>query len=126
MGRALVLGGLALIAGFGCGQAKGERCEIQSDCASGLICDLGVPTPQGYYNGTCKSPVVAVPNDVDVGVVPPPADAAAETGAHDGASLVDGVGGPRDGMPVADVLISTDVPGTTPDVAPASDTANTD
>ena len=36
-----------------CGQNEGGRCQIDSDCASGLTCSDGQTG-----NGTCKNPIV--------------------------------------------------------------------
>ena len=41
---------LLLLAG-GCGQNEGGRCQIDSDCASGLICSKG-----STGNGVCRAP----------------------------------------------------------------------
>ncbi len=43
---------IALLLAGGCGQSEGERCQIDSDCADGLICG-GEGKSQG--NGVCKS-----------------------------------------------------------------------
>jgi hypothetical protein len=53
----------------GCAQGQGERCQVQSDCATGLLCILPAGgTPQA--GGTCQGSVDAgildmtMPNDV--------------------------------------------------------------
>lgn len=43
---------IALLLAGGCGQTEGERCQIDSDCADGLVC-TGDGKSQG--NGICKS-----------------------------------------------------------------------
>ena len=50
---ALGLPGLALllILAAGCGQNEGGRCQVSSDCASGLICQGG-----STGNGRCEGP----------------------------------------------------------------------
>ncbi len=35
----------------GCSQGEGDRCEVLSDCASGLVCSFTTGSP---HNGTCK------------------------------------------------------------------------
>ena len=44
---ALLLGPLA-----GCSQDEGEPCQLDRDCADGLICDIG----RGSSRGTCQDP----------------------------------------------------------------------
>jgi hypothetical protein len=47
------LSGLALLLPLagGCGQNEGGRCQISSDCASGLVCSDGTTG-----NGVCRAP----------------------------------------------------------------------
>jgi hypothetical protein len=45
---ALLLAGLAAV---GCSQGLGDRCQIDTDCESGLVCSLA--------DQTCQSPVSA-------------------------------------------------------------------
>jgi hypothetical protein len=52
---------LLLLLGGGCGQDKGERCQVTSDCSSGLEC-VGGPTG----NGTCQLPGTTMQNDAAV------------------------------------------------------------
>jgi len=53
-----LLGLLAALVSFaGCGQNEGGRCQVDSDCGSGLTCKDG---PSG--NGTCRNPS-SVTND---------------------------------------------------------------
>jgi hypothetical protein len=53
---------LALLLAGGCGQSEGERCQINSDCSSGLYCSEG-----SSGNGTCKPNVGST---TDTGVTP--------------------------------------------------------
>lgn len=46
---------LALLSSSGCGQGEGGRCQVNSDCASGLICSNG---PSG--NGVCGHSPTAI------------------------------------------------------------------
>lgn len=41
----------------GCKQGEGERCQINDDCATGLVCELGGNTPAmgGYCKNTTNS-----------------------------------------------------------------------
>ena len=55
-----------LLLGGGCGQNDGGRCQVSSDCASGLICSEGTTG-----NGKCQQP------------------GAAGTGGHDAATTSD-------------------------------------
>lgn len=53
----------------GCKQGVGERCQVQSDCASGLLCVLPAgATPQS--GGTCQPPGGGA-MDMNVGDMPP-------------------------------------------------------
>jgi len=45
---------LLLLLGGGCGQNEGGRCQVTSDCASGLVCSEGTTG-----NGVCRSPGAA-------------------------------------------------------------------
>jgi hypothetical protein len=42
---------IALLFATGCGRSAGERCQVKSDCASGLICEIKNSTG----NGICTS-----------------------------------------------------------------------
>jgi hypothetical protein len=47
---------LAVLTSSGCKQNEGERCQVQSDCADGLLCILPAGGSQ-QTGGTCqKSP----------------------------------------------------------------------
>ena len=48
MSLAFALAG-TLVLGFGCSQGEGDRCQIDSDCSSGLICR------GGPMNGICRA-----------------------------------------------------------------------
>jgi len=52
----LALGGVA-----SCKQGEGERCQVQRDCAAGLVCNVG--------EGVCRS---ASSNTADIDAEPPP------------------------------------------------------
>jgi hypothetical protein len=85
------LGAAALVASVtfcGCKQQEGDRCEVNSDCVSGLVCNLS----SNPVNGTCQTsattPTVPAPDagiPTDGGAVVP--DAA---GAPDQAVAPDG------------------------------------
>lgn len=52
---------LLLLAG-GCGQNEGGRCQINSDCASGLVCSEGITG-----NGVCRAPGGTGVTDASIG-----------------------------------------------------------
>jgi hypothetical protein len=58
-----LLCGLGILASFslaaGCSQGEGERCQITSDCASGLVCDAAGSTG----NGVCRKTTTTGKND---------------------------------------------------------------
>lgn len=56
--------GLAAILGLapGCGQNEGGRCQVTSDCASGLICFQGETG-----NGVCRAPGTGFTTDASMG-----------------------------------------------------------
>jgi hypothetical protein len=68
---------LGLSAGLigGCKQKEGERCQINDDCASGLVCNTGT--------GTCQHAGAA-----SVDAVPPP-DAVVDSGPIDATPPID-------------------------------------
>jgi len=45
---------LLLVCAGGCGQNEGGRCQVNSDCASGLVCDMGT-TGNGRCVGTLST-----------------------------------------------------------------------
>lgn len=47
----------ALLLFAACGQNEGGRCQVNSDCASGLTCS------DNSGNGVCRNPNVVVTND---------------------------------------------------------------
>ena len=47
---AFALAGTLVLCG-GCSQGEGDRCEIPSDCASGLVCRYSTDSP---HNGICS------------------------------------------------------------------------
>lgn len=56
--------GLLVLAAGGCHKAAGERCQVNSDCDDGLICELtGSMVSMG---GVCRTPLVAPPPDLSV------------------------------------------------------------
>jgi hypothetical protein len=57
---------IALLFAGGCGQSEGERCQVNSDCASGLTCFEG-----STGNGLCKSGSGTTLNDAAAGVDAP-------------------------------------------------------
>jgi hypothetical protein len=67
----VVVVGLSLIAtlGVGCKQGLNERCEQDSDCASGLKCSksIGGPINPGVCESNTGTPDTGVPQDVDAG-----------------------------------------------------------
>lgn len=52
MSLAFALAGTLVLCG-GCSQGEGDRCEINSDCASGLVC---AATTGSVHNGVCRRP----------------------------------------------------------------------
>jgi hypothetical protein len=78
----------------GCKQSSGDRCEIDSDCADGLHCDIG--TSASLHDGVCTNMMgVATPPDAaapDASVTPDlaPPDTLFADGAAD--SAVDSAG----------------------------------
>lgn len=66
----IVLGGAFLLGigawATGCGQGEGDRCQVDSDCASGLVCNKAIQACSRVGGG-----------DIDATVLDgPPADAA--------------------------------------------------
>lgn len=51
MSLAFVLAG-TLVLGFGCSQGEGDRCQIDTDCSSGLVCR------GGPKNGVCRASTI--------------------------------------------------------------------
>jgi hypothetical protein len=100
-----------LLAG-GCGQGEGDRCEIDDDCSTGLVCVLN----QGRSDGACRTqittrqPDAAAPDRM-------PADAPADTATDTTQSTPDtgaeaGTDGTVDGTTAS-----------TPDAGPSADRA---
>jgi hypothetical protein len=55
----------------GCSQGVGDRCQVQSDCDTGLLCIIPAGgTPQS--GGTCQNPGMG--SDAGVGDMSPQAD----------------------------------------------------
>jgi hypothetical protein len=87
---------LTLAAFAGCSQGVGDRCEIDSDCESGLFCSGSTGAQSMGGMGTCQ-PIgsgIAPPPPVDAGPdtgvdVAPASDGAADS-ATDTAPAVDG------------------------------------
>ncbi len=50
VGQAFLVAGLCGAVALGCGQDEGDRCEVDSDCGSGLMCDLTASS----NNGICR------------------------------------------------------------------------
>jgi hypothetical protein len=124
--RAFLLGpAIALILANGCGASEGSRCQIDSDCASGLVCSEG-----STGNGTCRPSHATGTAPADAGarpdanlstgpevepVVEPAVDAASPADAGtvaelgptaDGATLAE-VGPTADGATLAEVGVGT-------------------
>ena len=67
----------------GCSQGEGDRCEITSDCSSGLTC-----APTGSpHNGVCRP--ISSPGTVEDAAGPAAAGADGAPGAADAAVSVD-------------------------------------
>jgi hypothetical protein len=83
---AILLGpSLALLFASGCGQGEGGRCQISSDCASGLVCIEG-----STGNGVCKTSNAAVISHNDAAISVPEVEPTADsTPADDGPSATD-------------------------------------
>jgi hypothetical protein len=65
----------------GCAQNEGERCEVDSDCAAGLVCDLrgGLNTGVCQVSGSGPIDAAVTPRDGSVSDAPAPAaDAGAD------------------------------------------------
>src|SRR5262245_43683323 len=64
------LAALAAVLVVGCKQSEGDRCEISSDCSSGLICDNPTQT-NGVRGSTNPRPVqdAAITSPAEAGVV---------------------------------------------------------
>ena len=106
LGSPAFLLGLAIVPLFasGCGADEGSRCQIDSDCASGLICEN-----RATGNGTCKpsnargnpSADAAVKQDANLSSGPevePAPDAESPVEAEPAVDL----GPPVDAVPAAD------------------------
>ena len=81
-----------------CGQGEGGRCQINSDCASGLICYNGTSG-----NGTCESVIQPV---TDASIVPSQTEEAGTSSSLDTGS---------------DVFVGTSVDSSAVDVFTADD-----
>ena len=44
---------VAMLSATGCGQSEGDRCQLDTDCQSGLICVVPTSKQDG---GTCQRP----------------------------------------------------------------------
>lgn len=54
---------IALLFATGCSRSAGERCQVNSDCASGLVCSIENSTG----NGICKSTTGSTFTDAALG-----------------------------------------------------------
>ena len=69
--RIFALSILALV-GMGCGQTEGERCQVNSDCKSGLICVNASGSLFAANGGVCQStntpstPDAAIKSDTSI------------------------------------------------------------
>jgi hypothetical protein len=94
-----LLGLLAALVSFaGCGQNEGGRCQVTSDCASGLVCDSNTG------NGRCRSQSSVAPGS----------DAAS---ARDEAEDQPVVSGPEVGEVGIDAVVTTESDAVTLDTA---------
>jgi hypothetical protein len=101
---------LAPLAGLGCGQGEGDRCEIDSDCAGSRTCVLN----RGRTDGVCRSqvsnrqpdaapapdrvnPDVSIDRPVDSGGVDRSPDASSDSAADGPGQLDAGDDGSIDG-----------------------------
>jgi hypothetical protein len=85
----ILVSGPWAVALSGCKQGEGERCEVDRDCSSGLVCDV---------NNVCRHPDrIGLPPDADLRQ-----DAVAPEVAPDGASGVETGPAPADGPGGAD------------------------
>ena len=71
MKRVLIASTLALVASIGlfaaCKQGQGERCQVDDDCASGLVCNKAKNTCQSTTGGDLDADVIdAAPADAEV------------------------------------------------------------
>jgi hypothetical protein len=91
---------LALASAAGCKQGEGERCEVPSDCSSGLTCRIS-PT---LADGICTA---------GSGGAEPIPDAAPPAATPDSGGTA-----PDQAAPAPDVAVVTDTAPVAPDVAP--------
>jgi hypothetical protein len=68
---------IALLFASGCGQSEGERCQVNSDCASGLTCE-----DRREGNGICKSSHGTTVTDAAVDASVPESDVQASVDAE--------------------------------------------
>jgi hypothetical protein len=107
MSLAFALAGTPVLL-LGCSQGEGDRCEINSDCASGLFC-----SPTGSpHNGVCKPSVTGGS---------PSQDAAAPVATPDAASDVPNIA--ADASADAPVTVGGDA---SPDADAADDSSVAD
>jgi hypothetical protein len=71
MKRILIPSILALVASIGlfaaCKQGQGERCQVDEDCSSGLVCNKAKNTCQSTTGGDLDADVIdAAPADAEV------------------------------------------------------------
>jgi hypothetical protein len=113
------LPGLALLGllALGCGQSEGSRCQIDSDCSSGLVCTKGETG-----NGACTRPGSgsgqpshdASPDRTPAAADVEPDSATPDSPAPDTATSFDNDVSP-DRTPAADVGIDVEPDSATPD-----------
>jgi hypothetical protein len=92
---------LMLAATAGCAQGVGDRCEVDSDCQSGLICSGGMGAAAMGGMGTCQPINSGLPP-------PPPVDSGPNPGSDGGDDATPSDDGAPDTGPSADA--ATDVP----------------
>jgi hypothetical protein len=111
---AVLVGGLALA---GCKQDEGQRCEVDTDCAAGLVCNpTGMPAGTTQSSGVCATSRMTATFDAAI-----TADSGATVDISPAADLLP----PADQASPADLSVdrASDLsPDTQPDVsAPAPD-----
>jgi len=108
----------SLVFCVGCSQGEGGRCEIDSDCASGLICSVtGSP-----HNGVCKAKTN--PGPVSTADAASSGPVSTEDAANDAPAGTADAAGPADAAVAADgATVGVD---TAPDADAAADLSVTD
>lgn len=66
-----VLGGLVTLA-LGCKQGEGDRCQVNTDCDEGLICNQATTPPRCQKPSNSGGIDATVPEQIDAAVDAPP------------------------------------------------------